>query len=298
MNEIEKINIYIEGVKDFLREKGIKEEYLVFGGEEPDPEKPDRAPTMAFSNFLPNRAMGDWAEETVSKHINEFSAIKSIQYGDNDDRQAGDDGFKEYYLEGKKETRKYGKRPDLLIFQKDTQTPDELSSFSTENSDKFVSKSIAAVEVRSSKHLSDVFAKHKRKLSETKRIPKLEMTLRYTVKVEDLKIVYRWIERQNVPQFYCQVFFDSIYLINVKEIFKIIAEGTGSVIIDKPAASQLKSTIFIPITRGVVIGNVKEAPNFEAKTKISNSGKIDAYVVPVGGKFVLDEKQFLNYIKQ
>ena len=91
MNEIEKINIYIEDVKDFLREKGIKEEYLVFGGEETDPEKPDRAPTMAFSNFLPNRAMGDWAEETVSKHINEFSAIKSIQYGDNDDRQAGDE---------------------------------------------------------------------------------------------------------------------------------------------------------------------------------------------------------------
>ena len=89
-----------------------------------------------------------------------------------------------------------------------------------------------------------------------------------------------------------------IYLINVKEIFKIIAEGTGSVKIDRQAASQLKSTIFIPITRGVVIGNVKEAPNFEAKTKISNSGKNDAYVVPVGGKFVLDEKQFLNYIKQ
>ena len=37
---------------------------------------------------------------------------------------------------------------------------------------------------------------------------------------------------------------------------------------------------------------------FEAKTKTSDSGKIDAYVVPVGGKFVLDEEQFLNYIKQ
>ena len=111
------------------------------------------------------------------------------------------------------------------------------------------------------------------------------MSLSFTVKVEDLKIVYRWIERQNIPQFYCQVFFDSIYLINVREIFKIITEGTKSFKITKPVASQLKTTITIPVTRGIIIGNVVKTPTFEAKTKISASGKIDAYVVPVGGKF-------------
>lgn len=35
--------------------------------------------------------------------------------------------------------------------------------------------------------------------------------LSITPKVEDLKLVYKWIETYNVPHFYFQVFFDKVY---------------------------------------------------------------------------------------
>lgn len=86
----------------------------------------------------------------------------------------------------------------------------------------------------------------------------------FTVKVEDLVIVYRWLERHRVPQSYCQVFFDSVFAINFLDIFATIASGTGFSI-ETPAKSQEKATIMIPITRGLQVGNRNNHPRDSAK---------------------------------
>jgi hypothetical protein len=107
------------------------------------------------------------------------------------------------------------------------------------------------------------------------------------VKVEDLIIVYRWLERHDVPQTYCQVFFDSVFAINFLDIFATIASGTGYAI-ETPAKSQEKATIMLPITRGVQVGTAKALPSFAAEHRVTALGRHDAYVVPKGGGFVLD----------
>lgn len=128
--------------------------------------------------------------------------------------------------------------------------------------------------------------------------------LKFTVKVEDLRIVYRWIMRYKVPQIYVQVFFDSIYAINVLKIFEIIAKGKENwpkfMKIDNPQKSQEKTTIVIPISEGVQIAecikdeNTKERklPKFDLGEKVTSLGRHDAYVIPSGGEYSLKEDEF------
>lgn len=49
-------------------------------------------------------------------------------------------------------------------------------------------------------------------------------TLSITPKVEDLQVVYRWIQKYNVPHFYVQVFFDRIYGISFEEILDLLGK--------------------------------------------------------------------------
>ena len=51
MNEIEKINIYIEAVKDFLREKGIKENISFLEARSLIQRSPIGLPQMLFQSF-------------------------------------------------------------------------------------------------------------------------------------------------------------------------------------------------------------------------------------------------------
>src|SRR5450759_3556916 len=81
----------------------------------------------------------------------------------------------------------------------------------------------------------------------------------FTVKVEDLVIVYRWLERYRVPQSYCQVFFDSVFAVNFLDIFATIGSGSRFTI-ETPEKSQEKATIMIPITSGTQVGRATAIP--------------------------------------
>ena len=48
------------GVVATLTARGIEERHLAFGGEGSKPTQKPRVPTDARSEFLANRAMGDW----------------------------------------------------------------------------------------------------------------------------------------------------------------------------------------------------------------------------------------------
>ena len=56
----------LNGVVETLRAKGIDERHLAFGGEGQPPARKPTVPTDARSEFLANRAMGDWAERMLS----------------------------------------------------------------------------------------------------------------------------------------------------------------------------------------------------------------------------------------
>jgi len=275
------------GVVAILTAKGIEPRHLAFGGEGPMPTQKPRVPTDARSEFLANRAMGDWAERMLANAIlAALPEFKVTQYGNTDRIAAGHPEFKEHYLAGLEETRHFGKRPDLLLFLASVAADSDLSERSHTETEAMVKRAVAAIEVRSSKFEALKYMAVRQEQRDDGNKSGRE-TPSFTVKVEDLVIVYRWLERHRVPQTYCQVFFDSVFAINFLEIFAIIASGDGYSI-ETPAKSQEKATIMIPITRGVRVGKATRLPTFSADHRVTKLGRHDAFVVPQGGGFELE----------
>ena len=107
----------LDGVVAKLTAKGIESRHLAFGGEGEVPKRKPTVPTDARSEFLANRAMGDWAEQALSAALlTAFPEWRVVQYGDTNRIAAGHPDFKASYLAGIEGTRRYGKRPDLLLF--------------------------------------------------------------------------------------------------------------------------------------------------------------------------------------
>jgi hypothetical protein len=230
--------------------------------------------------------MGDWAERALAEAlVRSCQEWKVVQYGDTNRVAAGDPEFKTSYLAGLEETRQFGKRPDLLIFPASFSGPADLSLNKYLECEPVAMQSIAGVEVRSSKVEALRYMSVRQRQQESGKLSGRK-TPSFTVKVEDLVIVYRWLERCGVPESYCQVFFDSIFAINFLSIFRLITTGAFSV--ETPKKSQEKNTIMIPITSGVQIGRATSMPTFTARHRVTELGRHDAYVVPEGGGFQLD----------
>ena len=292
LSEIESM---IPQIQSVLQSKKIDSQYLTFGGALPLPNK-IYVPTDARSEFLANRAMGDWAERSLSVAVsNNCPNYQVVKYGDSDSMSAGDPNFAEMYKASVLETLEMGKRPDLLIFDRLKKIPSDISHLARSEADNFARESLIGIEVRSSKQQAIKYMKVR--LEEAKASGKSlgKIGLSFTVKVEDLKIVYRWIEVTKCQQMYAQVFFDSVYAINVLDIFRIIAQGSDFTL-EKPEKSQNKATIMIPITMGKQIGQFSKSPKFDVEIKESRLGRIDAYVKPVGGTLDIKESDFSRLI--
>ena len=277
----------LNGAVSNLQEKGIHERHLSFGGEGAAPARKPTVPTDARSEFLANRAMGDWAEQQMAEAlVRAFLEWKVSQYGDTNRIAAGHPEFKASYLAGLEQTRQFGKRPDLLLFAASSSMEADLSHRSHAETEASVKQAIAAIEVRSSKFEALTYLAVRKRQREAGKSSARE-TPSFTVKVEDLVIVYRWLERHQVPESYCQVFFNSVFAINFLNIFGIVARG-GGFTIETPKKSQEKATIMIPITSGRQIGCATSMPTFAAEHCVAELGRHDAFVVPQGGGFALD----------
>lgn len=281
MSYREELDEATKRAKTWLKKKNIPDQYLNFNSEGAKLDKAPRVPVDANSEFLANRAMGDWAENILAMSLREATGLHVVHYGEADTIAAGEEGFKEFYLDRLENVRLRGKRPDLLIF-KDKVCEENISAQSVDALIELVNGAIAAIEVRSSKFEAETYIKQRKREIEAGKKGIRECPS-FTVKVEDLLIVYRWHQHHDVPQFYAQVFFDSAYMISVIDILNHI--GDGDVIsIEKNTGNQLKSTIHIPVTSGTKIANLTELPDFKAERKVTRLGRHDAYVVPVGGE--------------
>ena len=115
--------------------------------------------------------------------------------------------------------------------------------------------------------------------------------LSITPKVEDIKVVYKWIETFNVPHYYFQVFFDKVYGISFENIMSIIAnpENDGLIFsIESDTKNQNKTTIKIKSKAGVEIASKVDEPEHKSMRKEMERGRLLFYVSFHGGTAYLD----------
>lgn len=328
------------------------------------PRDQARVPTQASSNFITNKEQGDWAENLVTRSINEASSnFVAVKYGKSDCVVAGEDGFDVFYQEFQNELDTIGKRPDLLIFNKcdfDASLGFDISRIDHNKIATYVKKAIAGIEVRSSAFLIDryeeamqarsekftkivflikdkIFAEYMDVLEHPSRQSYVDMLngitektlnitdfrvpswgaserliqaktlfkelknaikeiqkrdyLSITPKVEDIKVVYKWIETFNVPHYYFQVFFDKVYGISFERILQIISDADNDGVIfsvETDTKNQNKTTIKIDSKSGFLIASRVDEPVHESVRKEMGRGRLLFYVTFTGGSAYLN----------
>lgn len=123
--------------------------------------------------------------------------------------------------------------------------------------------------------------------------------LSITPKVEDIKVVYKWIETFNVPHFYFQVFFDKVYGISFEQILRFMGDTDKEGVvfsIEKDNKNQNKTTIKINSKSGLLIANKVEEPEHKSIRKEMARGRLLFYVKFEGGKAFLDINNLINLL--
>ena len=123
--------------------------------------------------------------------------------------------------------------------------------------------------------------------------------LSITPKVEDIKVVYKWIETFNVPHFYFQVFFDKVYGISFAQILEIISNPDNEGVIfsvEADTKNQNKTTIKINSKSGVQIASKVIEPEHESVRKEMDRGRLLFYVTFKGGTAFLDVDNLRNIL--
>ena len=116
--------------------------------------------------------------------------------------------------------------------------------------------------------------------------------LSITPKVEDLKVVYKWIETYHVPHFYFQVFFDKVYGISFHNILGLIStpelEGNKYFIGDEDSKNQNKWTVKIDYKEGQEVAFKVEMPVHSSVMRKLGRGRLLFHVRFNGGNAYLD----------
>ncbi len=324
-------------------------------------------PSQVSSNFIINKEQGDWAENLITRAINENAQNHiAVKYGKSDDLIAGDPGFEAFFNEFQEEMDTIGKRPDVLIFKKADYDPAlgaDISHIPHEQIDNYVRKAIAGLEIRSSSFLIDKYETKMQERTEqatktafeikdrilkeyvdlldnrtrrpyidvlnglnektlgiadfkvpgwhsTERLTELNDLfkqlkssikeiqkrdyLSITPKVEDLKVVYKWIQSFGVPHFYFQVFFDKVYGMSFMDVLETISnpDNEGPTFsVESDVKNQNKTTIKIRSKAGVEIARKVDEPEHKSVRKELERGRLIFYVKFDGGEAWLNVEE-------
>ena len=115
--------------------------------------------------------------------------------------------------------------------------------------------------------------------------------LSITPKIEDVKVVYKWTEKFNVPHYYFQVFFDKSYGISFKNILTLITEPDKEgeyYEISQDIKNQNKTTIKINTRKTEQIAYKVTEPEHNSVRREMGRGRLLFYVTFEKGTAYLD----------
>lgn len=238
-----------------------------------------RPPSRVSEGFRSTMAQGQWAEDKAIETINASDLIKAIRYGQSRWEFRDREEFLKYWEELHQQVIDYGKRPDVLVFEKENavNVPNDISERNEKEVMEIVKKSSAGLECRSSTWLLETYRHIQGK------------DLNFTVKEEDLSVLIKWSETyNNTKVYYVQFFFDSAFALSFNRIRSLLQyKGRGKGYSLRVDRRTEKNTYFIPVSKGVKFADCEEMPRLDCETLIDEIGKVMAIRTPKGGKYVL-----------
>jgi len=247
-----------------------------------------RPPAVASEAFLSTIAQGMWAEEKVIEAVNSTTHLFAIRYGQS--RYDGEliskkDAWEKYVTRVYTEMKKYGKRPDVLIFKKGDIdiTISDISEKLEEDIKDIVFKSLAGVEVRSSSYYYEDYVKAR---------GSGDKELSITVKEEDIDRILKWRNTYcgSKPIYYVQIFFDKGFYISFDKILNIIERAKNTKVEHYRKEKDRKTgklTHFIGINHAKLGLIAEEPPTLASEAIKAWDGKVYAIRMPRGGVFKL-----------
>ena len=148
---------------------------------------------------------------------------------------------------------------------------------------------------KSSKELVEVSNILKKIKQALKEIQTKRFHLSITPKVEDLKVVYNWVKKYNVPHYYVQVFFDRAYGISFERILELISNPENEdkkFFVEADVKNQNKTVIKIQSTlEKQLLDEVSIPHHFSAMRELSR-GNLLFYVKFDRSEAVLKKDSF------
>lgn len=145
------------------------------------------------------------------------------------------------------------------------------------------------------KNLSKELIELLKDIKEEQKQLKKRTFLSITPKVEDLKVVYKWIQKYNVPHYYVQVFFDRAYALSFKDILTLLTSKDLDGInyfIEGDVKNQNKKAIKIDATLGKNILSKITMPKHYSELKRLERGRLLYYVKYTSSASILDKEKF------
>lgn len=225
-----------------------------------------RPPSSPDSKFEQRRAFSDWAEGSLSEAVNRLGRdYQAIRYGRDERALPGEPGAREHFQAVHEELwRGIGKRPDLLLGC--DPNPDRPQGCD------------AAFEVKASQ---PSYAARKREEGSG---------FNFTVKVEELRVFQRFIQKTGLPLFFVQVFLDEVHLLPLEELLERVTHPAklGGYKIERHTGNQGKATIYLPLSEGKQIGFIDAEPEKEVVTLLRSNGQPLDYVGYSAGRITLN----------
>ncbi len=262
-----------------------------------------QTPRFRGDNFKGKWSLGSWAERKIINAINNSELLRAVPYGKSGVSSAKSLEEKQEYWNLHKERESFGKRPDVLIFERSVfedlsskylsildNLPDNLES----DIEEIVQSSLLAIESEASIWQGEKMKHFGRNWSEkTGNLKPLSEVKSWTaptviVKDEDLEPLIDWQNYYRKPIYIVHLFYDMALMLSFSKLRKYISDGTvkGEIFDYGKASKTIYKTYYGLAEEFGKFTELAEIIPFVSQT---NGGKFEADLYFEGGEIEINQ---------
>jgi hypothetical protein len=271
-----------------------------------------QTPRFRGENFKGKWSLGSWAEQKIINAINASENFRAVSYGKSGVSTAKTKEEVRDYWNLHKERESFGKRPDVLVFEKsifDELINDEkkaellkdLAGNLEADVEEIVNASLLGIESEASiwqgekmKHFGRNWAEKTGGLKPLNEV-KTWTAPTVIVKDEDLQPLIDWQNYYQKPIYIVHLFYDMALMLNFSKLREYIAEGTvkGEIFDYGKASKTIYKTFYGLATEFGKFTELAEIIPFVSQT---NGGKFEADLYFEGGEIVISQDTIQEWV--